>query len=72
MPKGWDMAWAMITRTATRALDAPAVPPEHCPGQTFYEPSNQGYEAQVQERVRLWREAQDKVLAEEKQDKKAS
>jgi hypothetical protein len=41
-------------------------------GTAFYKPSDQGYEAQVQERVRRWREAQDKVLLEQKQTKKDS
>ena len=46
--------------------------PSNVVGTYFYQPSDQGYEAQVQERVRLWREAQDKVLLEEKQEKKAA
>lgn len=33
-------------------------------GSTFYHPSDQGYEAQVQERVQRWREAQAKALAD--------
>ena len=32
-------------------------------GTTFYEPGDQGYEAQVGERVKRWREAQAKALA---------
>lgn len=41
-------------------------------GTTFYKPSDQGYEAQVQERVRRWREAQNKVLSEQNPTKKDS
>lgn len=37
---------------------------------TFFNPSNQGYEAQVQERVKMWREAQAKALAEIKVEMK--
>lgn len=33
-------------------------------GKTFYEPSDQGYEAQVQERVHMWRAAQAKALSD--------
>jgi putative ATPase len=33
-------------------------------GKSFYNPSDQGYEAQVQERVQRWRAAQDKALAD--------
>jgi putative ATPase len=33
-------------------------------GNTFYHPSDQGYEAQVQERVQRWRAAQEKALAD--------
>ena len=46
--------------------------PETVVGRTFYEPSDQGYEAQVQARVRRWREAQASALADlEKEAKKA-
>jgi hypothetical protein len=38
----------------------------------FYEPSDQGYESQVQDRVKRWREAQAKALADlEEEAKKA-
>ena len=44
------------------------VPQQYLPdkmlGKTFYEPSGQGYEAQVQERVRMWREAQAKAQSD--------
>jgi hypothetical protein len=33
-------------------------------GKAFYQPSDQGYEAQVQERVERWRAAQAKALAD--------
>lgn len=33
-------------------------------GQTFYQPSEQGYEADVKDRVRRWREAQAKAMAD--------
>ncbi|MGA2821191.1 MAG: AAA family ATPase [Anaerolineales bacterium] len=33
-------------------------------GSRFYQPSEQGYEAMVKERLTRWREAQDRVLAE--------
>ena len=46
--------------------------PSDVAGTAFYKPSDQGYEAQVQERVRRWREAQNKVLSEQKQTKKDS
>jgi putative ATPase len=36
--------------------------PESLIGKVFYQPSDQGYEAQVQERVHKWREAQAKAL----------
>ncbi len=38
--------------------------PERLVGTTFYQPSDQGYEAQVQDRVRRWREAQAKARAD--------
>jgi putative ATPase len=38
--------------------------PNNLVGKVFYQPSDQGYEAQVQERVRMWREAQAKALAD--------
>jgi len=38
--------------------------PDGVLGTTFYKPSDQGYEAQVQERVHRWREAQKKALAD--------
>ncbi|MBW6465949.1 MAG: AAA family ATPase [Brevefilum sp.] len=38
--------------------------PKNLVGKVFYQPSDQGYEAQVQERVRMWREAQAKALAD--------
>jgi putative ATPase len=38
--------------------------PENLVGKVFYQPSDQGYEAQVQERVLKWREAQAKALAD--------
>ena len=44
--------------------------PENLLGKTFYHPSNQGYEAQVQERVDMWRAAQAKALADLKKDAK--
>jgi uncharacterized protein YbjQ (UPF0145 family) len=31
-------------------------------GQVFYNPSDQGYESQVKERVERWRQAQQKAL----------
>ncbi len=37
-------------------------------GRVFYEPSDQGYEAEVGERLRRWREAQAKALADLKRD----
>ena len=39
-------------------------------GKTFYKPSDQGYEAQVQERVRMWRAAQAKALSDLENDAK--
>ncbi len=39
-------------------------------GRTFYQPSDQGYEAQVQERVRMWRAAQAKALSDLEKDAK--
>lgn len=44
--------------------------PQTMAGRTFYEPSNQGYESQVQDRVRRWREAQAKALADLNKDSK--
>ncbi|MFZ3070831.1 MAG: replication-associated recombination protein A, partial [Anaerolineaceae bacterium] len=38
--------------------------PDGLVGTHFYQPSDQGYEAQVAERVRKWREAQEKTLGE--------
>jgi len=38
--------------------------PESLLGKTFYDPSDQGYEAQVQEKVRRWRAAQAEALAD--------
>lgn len=38
--------------------------PKNVLGQVFYEPSDQGYEAQVQERLKRWRTAQAKALAD--------
>jgi putative ATPase len=38
--------------------------PINLAGKVFYNPSDQGYEAQVSKRVRLWREAQAKALAD--------
>jgi putative ATPase len=43
--------------------------PNKLAGTHFYKPSDQGYEAQVQDRVRRWREAQNKVLSEKKAKK---
>ena len=37
-------------------------------GKTFFQPSDQGYEAQVKDRVLRWREAQAKVLADLKKE----
>jgi putative ATPase len=37
-------------------------------GRHFYTPSEQGYEAQVKERVQRWREAQDKAMADLKKE----
>jgi putative ATPase len=52
------------------------IPQQYLPtellGTHYYKPSDQGYEAQVAERLEKWREAQDKALAapepEEKND----
>lgn len=44
--------------------------PDKLLGKTFYHPSDQGYEAQVQERVRMWRAAQAEALADLKKDAK--
>jgi len=38
--------------------------PESLRGKVFFTPSDQGYESQVQERLRRWREAQAKVLGD--------
>jgi putative ATPase len=38
--------------------------PDNLVGRVFYEPSDQGYEAQAGERLRRWREAQAKALAD--------
>ena len=40
--------------------------PKEVQGSVFYEPSEEGYEAQVAERVKKWREAQAKALAGKK------
>jgi putative ATPase len=37
-------------------------------GRRFYQPTDQGYESQVKDRVRRWREAQAKALADLKQE----
>lgn len=42
--------------------------PEKMAGARFYEPSNQGYEAQVQARVARWREVQAEALMDLKKD----
>lgn len=42
--------------------------PQGLVGRVFYQPSDQGYEAQVQERVARWRKAQAKALADLKQE----
>jgi putative ATPase len=42
--------------------------PQGLVGTTFYEPSDQGYESQVQDRVRRWREAQARALADLKME----
>ncbi len=41
--------------------------PERLVGRFFYQPTDQGYEAQVQDRVGKWREAQAKALADLRQ-----
>lgn len=38
--------------------------PESVLGKVFYQPSHQGYEAQVAERVEMWRQAQAKALTD--------
>jgi len=38
--------------------------PGNLVGRIFYQPTDQGYEAQVQDRVRRWREAQAKALVD--------
>lgn len=46
--------------------------PQSLIGKAFYQPSDQGYEVQVQARLARWREAQAKALADlEKETKKA-
>jgi putative ATPase len=40
--------------------------PDRVLGTIFYKPSDQGYEARVAERVKLWRDAQAKALGEKK------
>ena len=46
--------------------------PQNMRGRVFYDPSDQGYEAEVRARVSRWREAQAKALADlEKESKKA-
>ena len=42
--------------------------PKTLVGQVFYKPSDQGYEAEVGERLRRWREAQTKALADLKRE----
>jgi putative ATPase len=42
--------------------------PEKLLGKVFYHPSNQGYESQVGERMKRWREAQAKALADLKKE----
>jgi putative ATPase len=44
--------------------------PESVLGKVFYQPSHQGYEAQVAERVEMWRQAQAKALADLKNETK--
>ncbi len=44
--------------------------PDNVLGHSFYQPSDQGYEAQVQERFIKWREAQAKALADIQKEKK--
>ena len=44
--------------------------PDSLVGKQFYQPSDQGYEVQAAERVRRWREAQAKVLAERSEEQK--
>jgi putative ATPase len=43
--------------------------PDRVLGTIFYEPSDQGYEARVAERVKLWRDAQAKALNDIKKEK---
>jgi putative ATPase len=38
--------------------------PESVLGKVFYQPSHQGYEAQVAARVEMWRQAQAKALTD--------
>jgi putative ATPase len=38
--------------------------PQNLLGQVFYQPSDQGYEAEVKARVERWRAAQAKALAD--------
>jgi putative ATPase len=44
--------------------------PKNLIGKVFYQPSDQGYEAQVQDRLARWREAQAKALADLKKETK--
>jgi putative ATPase len=44
--------------------------PDGVVGTQFYHPGEQGYEAQVAERVRRWREAQAKALDEKSKSSK--
>jgi putative ATPase len=41
-------------------------------GTTFYKPGDLGYEAEVRDRVKRWREAQAKALADLKKEAKES
>jgi putative ATPase len=40
--------------------------PEHLSGQYFYKPSDQGYEAEVKQRVEAWRKLQKEGLTPQK------
>jgi putative ATPase len=42
--------------------------PENLVGRAFYQPSDQGYESEVQDRVQRWREAQAQALADLQRD----
>jgi putative ATPase len=44
--------------------------PSNLVGTVFYEPSDQGYEAEVGERLARWREAQSRVLADAAKENK--